>query len=163
MAIRSFAAARRICTLGGWRVTNLALQKVLYIAHMAHLGSTHERLITAPFEAWDYGPVEPNLYRKARIFGDKPVQDVFSFEDELDGTSEAASIDEACKYMLTKRPGELVDFTHWPHGAWAKNYRSGEKGVVIPDEDIIAEYDARIARSQQENGNCSGPLTAAVN
>lgn len=149
MPVRSFAAARRICGLGNWQVTNLALQKILYIAHMAHMGTAGTRLINASFEAWDYGPVEPNLYRKVRIFGDKPVQDIFFFEDSIDGTTEADSIDEACRHLLTRRPGELVDFTHSEDGAWAKNYRPGEKGIVIPDADIIAEYRARIARSSR--------------
>jgi uncharacterized phage-associated protein len=145
MTVSSFAAARRICSNGSWQVTNLALQKILYLAHMVHMGKTKSRLIDASFEAWDYGPVEPNLYRRVRIFGDKSIQDVFFSEPDLSGTSEGASIDEACRHLLSKRPGALVAMTHWDKGAWAKNYAPGGKGIVIPDADIIAEYDARVA------------------
>jgi uncharacterized phage-associated protein len=40
MSIPAYSAARYICARGDWRVTNLALQKILYLAHMVHLGRT---------------------------------------------------------------------------------------------------------------------------
>ncbi|WP_410207286.1 Panacea domain-containing protein [Bradyrhizobium japonicum] len=59
MSIASSSAARHICARGNWGVTNLALQKILYMAQMVHLGRTGQRLVDAEFQAWDYGPVEP--------------------------------------------------------------------------------------------------------
>ena len=56
MSIPAYSAARYICARGDWRVTNLALQKILYLAHMVHLGRTGRALIDGEFEAWDYGP-----------------------------------------------------------------------------------------------------------
>jgi uncharacterized phage-associated protein len=126
-------------------VTNLALHKILYLAHMVFMGRTGERLVHATFQAWDYGPVEPDLYRKVRIFGDRPVRDIFFSAPPLDDSPESSVIDEACDHLLDKRPAELVAMTHWKDGAWAKHYRPGVLGIVIPDEDIIAEYNARTA------------------
>lgn len=142
MAINVFDAARLVCERGSWRVTNFALQKILYVAQMIHLGRTGERLINTSFEAWEYGPVSPELYRKVRAFGDKPVQDIFHSARPLSEENTAA-LNEACDHLLSKRPGELVAFTHWQRGAWAKNYIPGARGIPIPDADIISEYRAR--------------------
>ena len=146
MAVHPFASATQICELGGWRVTNLELQKILYIAHMVHMGENNgARLINGSFEAWDYGPVEPNIYHKVKIFGGNPIQDIFFAHPPIEMSAEWNTIVNAAKFLLGKRPGELVAITHWEKGAWAKNYVSGIKGIAIPDSDIIAEYNARVA------------------
>ena len=145
MSVNSNSAARRICKRGDWGVTNLALQKILYLIHMVHLGRTGEPLIQLRFEAWDYGPVLPSLYHRVKIFGDKPIQDVFLGASSIAGTPEAAAIDEGCDWLLIKKPAELVEMTHWQNGAWAKNYVPRTRGIPIPSADIIAEYKARIA------------------
>jgi uncharacterized phage-associated protein len=146
MPVSPFAATRRICKRGNWNVTNLALQKILYLAHMVHMGRNDgARLIDSQFEAWDYGPVQPNIYHKVKFAGNDPVPDVFYGAHDLDGLPEAETIDEACEFLLKKSPGELVSMTHWKAGAWAKNYRPGVRGIVIPDRDIIDEYRARVA------------------
>ena len=53
-------------------------------------------------------------------------------------------MDEACDGLFGKKPGELVNITHWRNGAWAKNYVAGKKGTKIPDSDIRDEYTARL-------------------
>jgi hypothetical protein len=70
---------------------------------------------------------------------------VFFGARDLTGTDEGRLIDETCVYLLGKMPSELVALTHWQGGAWAKHYVPGIRGIVIPDRDIIAEYDARLA------------------
>ncbi|WEK50294.1 MAG: DUF4065 domain-containing protein [Candidatus Kaistia colombiensis] len=146
MTVSASAAARHICAAGNWQVTNLQLQKLLYLAQMLHMGQTRgDRLMNSTFEAWDYGPVDPNVYRRVAMFGARPIQDVFFGVNAIDGTPEAAVIDEVCGSLISKPAGELVAITHWDQGAWAKNYRSGAKGIIIPDQDILAEYDARVA------------------
>ena len=147
MPVSSSSAAKFICARGNWGVTNLALQKILYMAHMVHLGRTGQRLVDAEFQAWDYGPVEPSLYRQVRMFGNRPIQDIFYFSPPAP-PSEAATLGEACDALLSKSPGELVSMTHWQQGAWARHYVPGARAIPIPDTDIIAEYRARIARPQ---------------
>lgn len=140
MSIPINSAARYVCTTGDWGVTNLALQKILYLAHMVHLGRTKQRLIDGEFQAWDYGPVNPELYRVVRIFGDRPIQNVFFGAPRIFGTPEEETLREACEHLLTKKPSELVAMTHRQNGAWAKHYVPGARSIVIPDADIIAEY-----------------------
>lgn len=145
MSIPAYSAARYICARGDWRVTNLALQKILYLAHMVHLGRTGQGLIDGEFEAWDYGPVSPDLYRTVKIFGDRPIQNVFFGAPRVFGTPEEETLRDACKHLLAKSPGELVAMTHRPNGAWAKNYVPGIRSIVIPTADIVAEYNISTA------------------
>ncbi|MER8941379.1 DUF4065 domain-containing protein [Mesorhizobium sp. M0915] len=126
-------------------VPRYLLQKILYLAHMIHLGRTGEPLVNGRFEAWDYGPVQPNLYKKVAMFGDSPIQDVFFDRPISDEAPETRTIDEVSESLLTKSPGQLVAITHWDHGAWARSYRPNVRGIVIPDSDILDEYRARNA------------------
>jgi uncharacterized phage-associated protein len=145
MSIPAYSAARYICARGDWRVTNLALQKILYLAHMVHLGRTGQGLIDGEFEAWDYGPVNPDLYRIVKMFGDRPIQNVFFGAPKIFGTPEEETLRDACEHLLAKSPGELVAMTHRQNGAWAKNYVPGIRSIVIPNADIVAEYNTSTA------------------
>jgi uncharacterized phage-associated protein len=142
--VSSFSAARRICERGNWTVTNLSLQKILYLIHMIHVGRTGgQPLVKDMFEAWDYGPVVPELYHRVKIFGDRPIQDILFSAPIISTTDEGRVIDEGCDWLLSKKPAELVAMTHWKDGAWAKNYMPGMHNIVIPDEDILDEYRCR--------------------
>jgi len=146
MAARLDSVCRFICERGDWRVTNLQLQKILYVAQMYHMGrSNGERLVDTKFEAWDYGPVSPELYRRARMFGSSPIKNVFfDARDFREDDPRRAELISVCDELLPMKPGALVDLTHWPHGAWAKNYVPGFRGIEIPDRDIAAEFRARL-------------------
>jgi uncharacterized phage-associated protein len=146
MAARLDSVARLICETGDWRVTNLQLQKILYLVQMLYMGQKDgERLVEAIFEAWDYGPVEPRLYRKVSQFGSSPIEDVFTEAKNFNKEDPRREfIKDVTKQLLVKRPGELVEITHWEDGAWATNYEPEVRGIRIPDADIVAEYQARI-------------------
>ena len=62
MAVSALSAGKRLGKHSGWTLSNLAMQKLLYIAHMYHLGMYDATpLVTGHFEAWDYGPVHPTF------------------------------------------------------------------------------------------------------
>lgn len=138
------SAARRICQIGDWQVTNLQLQKILYLSHMYFMG-THQgrRLVDASFEAWDYGPVLPALYKRVAMFGSRPIQDIFRTDGDGDGWEEFTAIDKVAPALVTRPAAELVSMTHLAEGAWASHYRPGIRGLVIPDADIFNEYRTR--------------------
>ncbi len=145
MVARSDSACRFICEAGGWEVSNLQLQKLLYIAQMYYLGMHGERLADVSFEAWDYGPVAPRVYSKVRMFGSGPIQDVFSGSLTFSADSPRRQVlADVCRDLLPVRPGDLVEITHWEQGAWAKSYVPGSRGVRIPDAAIIDEFSARL-------------------
>lgn len=140
MGEHTFRVAKRICEFGDWDVSNLKLQKILYLSHMFHLGTVGEPLITGLFEAWDAGPVQPHLYHRVKGFGSRAVGNVFHGVSSITDEAARRTIDEACRVLLPLTAGRLVAITHDPAGAWAKNYRAGIKGIIIPNEDIQEEY-----------------------
>jgi uncharacterized phage-associated protein len=163
MAARLDSVCRFICERGKWQVSNLQLQKILYLAQMLHLGRYGTRLVDAQFEAWDYGPVEPRLYRKLRMFGAKAVQDVFREAREFAEEDPRRSIlNEVCEALLPMTAGALVDMTHWANGAWAQYYVSGRRGTPIPDSAIAAEYRRRLDRPIGTTGEFNGFRTGTT-
>lgn len=144
MSVSVFAAARRLCERSGWSISNLEVQKLLYIAHMLHLGRHNKPLVPGHFEAWDYGPVHPKLYHHVKVFGSSPVKDVFhAFPSEIDSAA-SRDIDETIDLLAGAPPGKLVAITHREDGAWAKHYIPGMRNIIIPNEDILEEYADRI-------------------
>ena len=142
--VSTFAAARRMCERSDWTLTNLELQKMLYLAQMMFMG-THggERLLNGTFEAWDYGPVIPVLYSQVKAFGSGPIKDVFFGVGEVKNPDRAKMLDDAYDQLSKKTAGQLVSITHWNNGAWAKHYRPSVLGMTIPDADILQEYRDR--------------------
>jgi len=146
MTVSALSAARALCELRGWSVSNLEIQKVLYLAHLYHLGTKGEPLVWEPFEAWDYGPVVPDVYARAKGFGSNAVPNVFHWVPALaEDSPEYATLKEVEQAVRGFSPGRLVDLTHWKDGAWAACYRPGIRGIRIPNDKILAEYHARQA------------------
>lgn len=147
MVARLDSVARYICEKGGWKVSNLQLQKLMYLAQMIHMGRNNGKpLFDGNFQAWDYGPVEPSLYHRAKSYGSRALPDIF--HDALGFKSEdprRAVLDDVCERFLKFTPGELVDITHSESGAWATFYVPQAKGISIPNDAILREYHARNA------------------
>lgn len=143
MPVPALSAARSLCELKNWNASNLELQKLLYIAHMFQLGETGNPLVTEPFEAWDYGPVVPQVYRHAKGFGSGPVRNVFNWIDPVPEGSELDTLRRTVQTTQGMSPGTLVAITHWPQGAWSQVYRPNTMGIVIPNQLIAQEYERR--------------------
>ena len=147
MSIHVLQAAKFMASHSGWRLSNLELQKMLYIAHMFHLGIHETPLVSGDFEAWDLGPVHPILYHEVKRFGADPVTEV-NFPGNIEEGTEQDLLSEAVDQLSKKTGGQLVEITHWEHGAWAKNYIPGVRGRIIPMRDIIDEYRRRETASK---------------
>lgn len=50
-------------------ISNLKLQKLVYYAQAYHLAMYGEPLFGERVEAWEHGPVVPELYREYKIYG----------------------------------------------------------------------------------------------
>jgi len=144
MPISALSAAKRLCERSGWRLSNLEVQKLVYLAHMFYLGRTGWPLVDGHFEAWEYGPVHPALYHRAKVFGSDPIQNIFHSVRDVDpGSGEAEILDEISESLSGCPSGRLVAITHWEKGAWARNYSPGARFVTIPNDDIKEEYMER--------------------
>lgn len=140
--ITSFEAATKIGDLSNWSVTNLQLQKLLYISHMVYLGLHNKKLIEEKFEAWNLGPVLPSVYHRLKIFGDKHIRNIFSTDISTlnDKDSEFNIIKQVYEILGKKEAYTLVSMTHKEGGGWAKNFNP-RLNITIPDKDILEEYN----------------------
>lgn len=145
MAISSYSAAKEVCALGSWKITNQQLHKNLYILQMLYMGR-HDggRLIDANFEAWDFGPVIPDLYHRCSMFGRTPIHNMFFGASPITDIEQSEFIAKTYESLGRLTPESLVAVTHWRGGAWAKHYKPEENRIVIPDSDIMAEYRERV-------------------
>ena len=149
MSARSDSVCKYICEAGDWRLTNLQLQKLLYMSQMAYYGLHNDRLTDLNFEAWEYGPVAPRVYRQVRMFGASPIRDVFTEALPFaSGSARLEVLQDVCRDLLPFPPGDLVEITHWGGGAWAKYYEPGVKGIRIPDHALAEEFAARVKDGQ---------------
>ena len=145
MTILAIQAAKYLGQKSDWKYSNLELQKIIYITHVFHLGEEHTPLVYGNFEAWDYGPVHPELYHFLKVFGARPVPRSFGLydfvEDVQEGT-ESKWLDGAAKALPPGNGPRLVAITRRDQGAWMRHSASNVKRCVIPSESILTEYQS---------------------
>src|ERR1700751_4482366 len=73
------------CEGQGRGVTNLALQKLVYFCHVWSLIELRRPLVRHKFEAWEFGPVLPYLYREFNSFDRTPILGRATRIDPTDG------------------------------------------------------------------------------
>lgn len=138
---RVFCIAREICRNSNWTITNLELQKILYIAQMFSLGQRGTALFPNNIEAWDYGPVVPSIYHEFKFFGNLPIPLSAFPKGECGICVEDATFISAISDLLKGLKGwELVAITHRDGGAWQQTYRPGIKHLVISQDAMREEY-----------------------
>lgn len=142
MAISSSQGAKVLLAVTNEPITNLHIQKILYMCHVFHLGRNDGKLLFyESFEAWQYGPVLPELYRDVIAFRLEPILDIWWGTDmPLKESSEYKVIQDIGCRLAGMSPSHLIAITHHPQGAWAKNYKPDVKGIKIPTQDIMEEY-----------------------
>lgn len=138
--------------LAGRRITNLALQKLLYFAHGLHLVETTRPLVGGFFEAWQFGPVHPVAYHAFKQAGANEIdfravpKSPFSGEPiELPECSDPEviiRIRRIASMYAGMTPGRLVEISHAKGAPWNfivdKARTTTIVGMRIPD-DVIRE------------------------
>ena len=125
------------------KLTNMQLQKLVYLAHGFYLAKLGEPLIHNNIHAFEWGPVIPGLYQSLRQYGAGDVKnDVPTYDATLaaDG-SEIEIIREVWNEYKEFSGLELSDFTPRAGSPWSETWKINQFGV-IPDEQI-AEYYRR--------------------
>lgn len=125
------------CGQNGYSVSNLKLQKILYFVQAEFLVETGHPSFFEDIEAWDFGPVVPEVYREYKIFGSSNIptffigKRVYLRNSEMDLIN--GIVDECSEYTDSK----LVEITH-SQKPWIIAYHSGRNRVI--SNDSIREY-----------------------
>lgn len=121
------------CTKDGYPISNLQLQKILYYIQKEYIQSG-DMLFGDLFEAWQFGPVIPNVYYTFCGFGSMPIMRSYSITIDAEVTSKIDSIIEA-KRLLD--PWDMVAETHKINGAWDITYNNGSGNHQVIDNELI--------------------------
>lgn len=120
----------------------MQLVKLTYIAHGWSLALRNKDLFKNQIQAWQYGPVIPDLYHTTKSYGRSPIPlNAIGSPDDVGVTPEDRTFLES----VFKKYGHLsgIDLSYLTHKAgtpWSQVYRHGVLGIEIPDHLIESHY-----------------------
>lgn len=121
----------------GEYLTQMKLQKLVYIAHGWNLGLDGGPLILETVEAWQYGPVIRDLYERYLAYGAKPI--VADFEAVAVDTEDGELLEWVWNQYKRFTAGQLSTITHQSNTPWTLTYQDGKK-LNIPEKVIEDHY-----------------------
>ncbi len=112
-------------------IDNLKLNKLCYYAQGWHLARYDKPLFQEDIQAWDYGPVIPEVYRTYKACGGSPIQEPVEEFDESNLSAEALAV-LTDVYMNYGRftSAALIDMTHRPGTPWERVYEPQMNHVI---------------------------------
>lgn len=138
-------------------IDHLTLQKELYVAHGLHLALANSPLVRHGFQAWQYGPVSPDVYRAARDHREwkimKPLSAARMVNEQTSTTPDPEYAEQLLRYVWGAHRGmtpyQLIALTHRQGTPWHALTSGGElieRNARIPDESIRRYYQAVLER-----------------
>lgn len=134
-------------------VTNLALQKLVFFAHVWCLVELNRPLVRHNFEAWQFGPVLQYLYREFKAFDRSAIATRATRVDPESGRREVVSYDfdsdtkalleSVVEFYARLSASALVELSHVRDGPWHQVWNhagSVNPGMLIPAERIKDYY-----------------------
>lgn len=118
-------------------ISNLQLQKILYYIQKEYLQGD-DIAFGDNIEAWQFGPVVPDVYYAFSGFGSMPITMKYRFEITQKDKDKFDPIIEAKRCL---NPWDLVEDTHKADGPWQKIYgKDGHGNRKIIPLDVIKKY-----------------------
>lgn len=106
-------------------ISNLQLQKILYYIQRDYLKSGSVAF-SDKIEAWQFGPVVPNVYYHFCSYGSMPISRNYKNKNIEIDVEDAAIIDTIVEEKRRLEPWDLVNDTHKKGGAWDLIYENGK-------------------------------------
>lgn len=119
-------------------ITNLQLQRILYFIQKDFL-KRGSQAFSDYIEAWEFGPVVPNVYFYFCGFGAMFISISKGAVPNL--TSDKNIIDNIIEAKRSLTPWEAVKETHKATGAWSKVYDNGKGRQHIIPVGLTKELD----------------------
>lgn len=109
-------------------LSNLKLQKLLYFIQGASLAIFDKPAFDDDIEAWQYGPVVPNVYYPYSLYG--PLDIKLKYYSKIDDEKIEKVIKFISYYYKQASPFELVAETHKAGTPWSEVYQLHKKGKI---------------------------------
>lgn len=144
-------------------LTQMQLQKLVYIAHGWNLAVNGDALVDREPEAWDRGPVFPDLREHIKSAGSRPIDGLIHENDdnpfaffghEGRGRAFEASLTDRERAVIDQvfnrygRMGafRLSDLTHMRNTPWHKTYYGEAGRNARISNDLIREHYLELGR-----------------
>lgn len=127
-------------------LTPMQIIKLDYLCHGWMLGLYHRPLIKENVEAWQYGPVIPELYAEVKKFRSSPVD----IEPATDGEPFDSGQEDIIKQVYDVYGHftgiQLSALTHAEGTPWYKTWNNGQGRNNVISNDLIEEHFASKVR-----------------
>ena len=145
----------------GKKISPMKLQKLVYFAHGWFLALVGQPLIDERVQAWQFGPVIPELYHEFKAFGNGPISTLagdvrwtpelaiyYPRIQDCEGNEDVSYarelINKVWEVYKDYSPIQLSNATHVPGSPWDKTYTPGKRNLVI-DDNVIKAYFENLA------------------
>lgn len=150
----------------GKTLNPMGLQKLVYYAHGWHLAMRNQPLVVQRVQAWDYGPVIPEIYREFKEFGRRPINrraTCWEFDDSAEDLMslnprriepEIRRDDQPVHELLNKvwdvykdySAVQLSNMTHEDGTPWHQVKQVNQASNAVIDDHVIREWFAAKAK-----------------
>ena len=124
------------CIDDGHPISNLQLQKILFYIQKEFL-IKGGLAFSDDIEAWQFGPVVPNVYYHYCGYGAMPI--TVAKDSIRISENDAKVINPIVEVKRVLDPWDMVAETHKPDGAWAKVYDGGKGNHQVIPPELIKE------------------------
>jgi uncharacterized phage-associated protein len=122
-------------------ISNMSLQKLLFIANGLYLAKNGAPLIQEPIEVWPYGPVIKSVYQEFKSYGNSAIKQIplsysINQQKELDKATDDV-IEFALEIAKNLNAIQLSNWTHLPESPWTEAKKNNEKEI---SNDLMINY-----------------------
>lgn len=112
------------CVKADEPINNIQLQKILYLIYIEYFNNGHE-IFDNEFEAWQFGPVIPNVYYQYCGFGSLTILMEYPKMEGLLFEEDKPIINNIIEKNRKKMPWELMTETQFEGSPWEITYDDG--------------------------------------
>ena len=133
----------------GRELSIMSLLKLTYIAHGWHLEIRKRPLFSNKIQAWQFGPVIPDVYNTLRPQGVTVLSEASGFDDPISEADEIL-LGQIWDIYGSMSAYQLSDITHEKGGPWEIATESGGNYAPIPDDLIKNHYEMKRLKGQRQ-------------
>ena len=132
----------------GRTLSIMSVLKLTYIAHGWHLEMRKAPLFRNKIEAWQRGPVIPDVYSAFRRQGVHVTELDMSYPPILNPYDDGF-LEQIYSSYGRLDPFQLSEMTHEPGGPWERASKRGGHYAPMNDDEIRQHYEAKRAAASQ--------------
>ena len=134
-----------------YSLSDLKLQKLLYYVQAEFLVNTDKPCFSEEIEAWDFGPVVPEVYYLYNIYGSTNIPDVSDGVKGRISQSDQLRIEDIVDRCADYSAAQLTEITHQQE-PWIKAYAPYQRNVITKKSiKIFFAKCGNETNCQQEN------------